>query len=308
MNKINLEKKKIIEREFNFNFKKEEILRLDFLDNFSKTKVFVSKKSGLVFHNDYQPSLTVVEEWSNKIFSNKTDIKNKTYTDNNPGMSSRHFLILEFLISKFKQNLKNKRIIDYGCGQGGLILKAKKYFKFNNLTGLEHSKKNISLIKKRFKKEKLKKPKLFQSTIENFKNSQGYDLGFLTWTLCNCSEPLEIVKSISKSLKKNGYLVVAESSRILVPFKKPIFNYFNPKKKSAYTHPWHWSINSLSNVFKFYGFEVILTNDYFNENDLIIILKNSKKYNQDFEFDDTKKVINFFKRWKKESLFYKNLK
>ena len=80
------------------------------------------------------------------------------------------------------------------------------------------------------------------------------------------------------------------------------------KKKSAYTHPWHWSINSLSNVFKFYGFEVVLTNDYFNENDLIIILKNSKKYNQDFEFDDIKKVINFFKRWKKESLFYKNLK
>ena len=234
MNRINIEKKKIIEREFSFNFKKEEILRLDFLDNFSKTKVFVSKKSGLVFHNDYQPSLTVVEEWSNKIFSNKTDIKNKTYTDNNPGMSARHFLVLEFLKSKLKHDIKNKKIMDYGCGQGGLILKAKKYFKFSNISGLEHSKKNINLIKKRFKKEKIKKPNLFQSTIENFNHKQKYDIGFLTWTLCNCSEPLEIVKSIGNSLKKNGYLVVAESSRILVPYKKPIFNYFNPKKKSAY--------------------------------------------------------------------------
>ena len=33
----------------------------------------------------------------------------------------------------------------------------------------------------------------------------------------------------SKNIKKNGYLIVAESSRILVPFKKLIFNYFNPK-------------------------------------------------------------------------------
>ena len=48
MNRINIEKK-IIEREFSFNFKKEEILRLDFLDNFSKTKVFVSKKKWTSF-------------------------------------------------------------------------------------------------------------------------------------------------------------------------------------------------------------------------------------------------------------------
>ena len=46
------------------------------------------------------------------------------------------------------------------------------------------------------------------------------------WTLCNTSNCLDIIKISNKLLKKNGYIVVAESSRMLVPFKKPIQMYF----------------------------------------------------------------------------------
>ena len=42
-----------------------------------------------------------------------------------------------------------------------------------------------------------------------------------------------------------------------------------------------------------------------DENDLVLIFKNSKKFNQKYKFDNYLKVIDFFKRWKKESKNYK---
>ena len=130
------------------------------------------------------------------------------------------------------------------------------------------------------------------------------DVGILTWTLCNCSEPLDVVESLSKNIKKNGFLIVAESSRILVPFKKPIQNYFNKKKLTGNYHPWHWSYNSLTNIFKVYGFELISSNRYWDEDNLILIFKNSKLKQTQFKFDNYKKVSDFLLRWFKESLKY----
>jgi len=302
--------KKYIIKDFTFKNTSKDYIKLNFLKKISKTNVCISKKTGLVFHNKFKSSSEVLNEWSNKIYSKKISLKDKgsliksnNYSDDFPGMSSRHFYVLDYL-SRFIK-FKNKKIIDFACGEGGLLIKAKKYFKVSKPIGIEHSERNIKLIKKRFKKEKMKLPILYQSSIEDFSINKKADIGILTWTLCNCSEPLNIINSISNILKKNGVLIVAESSRILVPFKKPINNYFHPKRDVGHTHPWHWSYNSLSNIFKACGFELIKNNRYWDENDLVLIFKNSKKYNQKYTFDNHSKVIDFFKRWKKESKNYK---
>ena len=297
MNKIS--KKKQIINDFKFKNKHKDIIELKFLNKYSKSKVFCSKYTGLVFHNEFKPSLKIAEIWTNKIYKNFMDPKKNAYTDNAPIMSARHFYTLEYL-NKYT-SLKNKSICDFGSGEGGLLLKARKYFKVKKLFGVEHSLKNKKKTIIRFKKEKLKPPILAQSSIENFKSNIKFDIGILTWTICNCSEPIKIIESISSNLKKNGILVVAESSRILVPFKKPIQNYFNSKLKSGHTHPWHWSFNSLTNLLKINGFELVNHNRYFDENDLVMIFKNSKNFSQKYTFDDTKKVISFLKRWIKES-------
>ncbi len=295
--------KKIIEKDFNFENIKKDTIYLKFLKKYSKSKVFISKKSGLIFHDDYLSSAKVVNEWSDKIYNGKMNPKKNFYTDDFPGMSARHYFVLDFLSRQF--NIKNKKIIDFAFGEGGLLLKARKIFNCKNLYGVEHSIRNIIKMKKRFKQYEIKTPTTFKSNIENFNPKIKFDIGIITWTLCNCSEPLKIIESISKNIKKNGYLIVAESSRIMVPFKKPIFNYFNPYKKSGHTHPWHWSFNSLCNIFKYYGFELVNKNRYFDENDLVLIFKNSKKQNQKYLFDDYKKVIKFLKRWAEESKYYK---
>ena len=294
--------RKLIENDFALN-KSNEHVELKFLSNISKTKVYISLKTGLVFHKVDKNSSTIVNEWSKKVYSHKMDPKSGLYTDDFPGMSSRHFFVLDFLSREI--NIKKKKIIDFACGQGGLLLKARQYFDCENLSGVEHSKNNIKTVHSRFKKKKLIPPKLYTSSIEEFETNKKFDVGFLTWTLCNCSEPLKIVKSLSSLIKKNGILLVAESARILVPFKKPIFNYFTYKKDLGHIHPWHWTLNSLTNIFKFFGFEIIKTNRYFDEDNLVLIFKNSQNYSQKFNFDDPKKIIDFLKRWKAESLQFK---
>ena len=66
-------------------------------------------------------------------------------------------------------------------------------------------------------------------------------------------------------------------------------------KDSGHTHPWHWSYNSINNIFKVCGFELVKNNRYWDENDMVLIFKNSKKFNQKFKFDNYLKVIEFLK-------------
>jgi len=300
--------KKVIKDDFLIKNKKKS-LHLKFLRKVSKSPVYVSKLTGLVYHPDILSSDETVKKWSDKIFNTKkNNPKKEIYTSDFPGMQSRHYFVIDFLRRKI--NLNNKSICDFGCGEGSILFKLRKFFGFSNLVGTEHSKKNIDIVKKIFKKNKFKLPKLYQCSIEDFVEKKitntKIDVGILTWTLCNCSEPLRVVKSLSESIKKNGYLIVAESSRIFVPFKKPIQNNFNLGNLTGSYHPWHWSFNSLSNIFKLYGFELFSHNRYWDEDNLVLIFKNSKIKNPKFKFDNYLDVSSFYKRWLKDSLKYYN--
>ena len=70
---------------------KKNKIHLKFLDQFSKSKVFVCKKNGILFHDDFKTSEEVVKFLS-KNFKKKTNIKKNFYFVNNTGMKSRHIL------------------------------------------------------------------------------------------------------------------------------------------------------------------------------------------------------------------------
>ena len=151
MNKY-LKKELIIK---DFELKNKDVVKLNFLKKVSKSPVYISKKTGLVFHNDPKSSSDplVILEWDNKIYSGKMsgkmDPKNNLYTDDFPGMSSRHYYALDFFRRYTKLN--DKKICDFASGEGGLRLKAKKYFNLKNLHGVDHSKYNRLKALKRFK-------------------------------------------------------------------------------------------------------------------------------------------------------------
>ncbi len=124
------------------------------------------------------------------------------------------------------------------------------------------------------------------------------------WTLCNTSDCFEIVNNASNLIKNNGYLVVAESSRILVPFKKPLQMYFG--KNSPDLHPFHFTKNSLSNLLVLNKFRPVFINRYIDSDYLLIIAKKINKVeNKNLKLDKADDVKKIFKRWYAESLKYK---
>jgi SAM-dependent methyltransferase len=225
----------------------------------------VSKNTGTVFHDDIIKNKDNLESW-NKIYSKKIEPKNLQYTSDNPIMNSRHFygvkLIEQFLKTK---NLLKKRLnfCDFGTGEANFPFLLKKQLKNVNIILTEYSKLNFNFFQRKFVKAKINIKKSFLGSIEDFdqlKNNKTIDFASLNWTLCNCSNPIEVLQSINNSLVDKGFLMIAESSRILVPFKKPIYNYFNSKFKSSY-HPWHFSYNSLQNLLEICNFRVVLSID-----------------------------------------------
>ena len=261
----------------------------------SGEEVNIAKYSGLVSVVKRRNSLKIAEDWSKNIFGNK--FSETKYTSKIPAVIARHTYVLETMLSNLR--LTSKNICDFGAGEGEFINLLKKRIKCN-VFGIEPSKKNCSLLNKN-------KINNFNGTIEEFYNSKKrtkFDIGTIMWTLCNTSNCFEVMSNISNLIKKNGYLVVAESSRILVPFKKPLQMYFGKNKQDL--HPFHFSKNSLTNLLILNKFKPIYINRYIDTDYLLIIAKKIDKIeNKNLKIDKASNIKKFFKRWHNESVHYK---
>ena len=282
---------------------------LTFLNKISKSRVYISKKTGTIYHSPNINAEESLSTWSKKIYSKKIDTEKRHYTSDNPIMKSRHYYSALFLNDVLRKG--KIKFCDYGAGEGNFgfeLLKINKYIEYNFT---EHSprlyKSTYKLINNKSKNNFYGHNGSIESSVLN-KNFKKFDAASLLWTLCNCVKPLQILKVIHKSLKQNGFLLISESSRILVPFKKPIYNFFIQNHETRNTHPWYFSFNSLSNLLEISGFRIIKNNRYYDENDLVIIAqkKNIKTHIPKIKVDDTKKVVKFFKEWKKISNLLEN--
>jgi len=98
-----------------------------------------------------------------------------------------------------------------------------------------------------------------------------------------------------KFTKKNSYILIAESSRVLVHPRKDLVNYVGTK--DGYLAPYHFSLNQLKALLMINGFEVVFTNRYFDTDYLVVIGKKTNKKFKNFPGDNYKRVLNFFKLW-----------
>ncbi len=285
-------RKKIID---DFNGKNIHII-LPYSKKFNSGKeVNIAKYSGLVSVVKRRSSLKIADDWSKKIYGNK--FSETKYTSKIPAVIARHTYVLETMLSNL--SLSSKNICDFGAGEGDFLKILKNKVKCK-VFGIEPSAKNCNLLKKN-------KINHFNGTVEEFYQSNKklkFDIGTIMWTLCNTSNCYEVMNNISNTIKKNGYLVVAESSRILVPFKKPLQMYFGKNKPDL--HPFHFSKNSLSNLLILNKFKPVYVNRYIDSDYLLIIAKKIDKIeNKKLKIDKASEVKQFFKRWYKESIHYK---
>jgi SAM-dependent methyltransferase len=257
----------------------------------------ISKYSGLVSVIKRRSSKTIAENWSKKIYGKS--LSGDKYTSHAPVMISRQTYVLETILSKI--NLKSKSLVDVGAGEGMFLNMLKKKKISLRLFGIEPSKKNCTKIKKY-------KIKSFNGRIEEYnpkKIEKKFDVATLIWTLCNCSNAYEVIESTSRILKKNGYIVVAEGSRIMVPFKKPIQMYFG--KNEPDLHPFHFSKNTLCSLLILNKFKIVHVNRYIDSDFLLIIAKKVNKIDtKSIKIDNYKKVKSFFVDWYKHSKLYKS--
>ena len=121
---------------------------------------------------------------------NKTITLNKYFDDN----IRRYF--------QFEKYLKNKDILDFGCGKGDFLSIVKKRKIAKSITGVEIREDCIQSLNKR--------------QIKNIKSLEGnkkkFDVIFLFHVIEHLPDPFVILKECKKNLKKNGFLIMETPS------------------------------------------------------------------------------------------------
>ncbi len=270
---------------------KNRSIKLSFLKKLTVSDLYVSKKTGCLIPGNITDSKKNLKIWNKRY-------KTKNYTSTSPHFASRH----AYTIYQIKKNLsfKNLCIADLGCGNAGLVSMIQRLTKQKLIYGFDDSLYNFKINKRINKKKELR---FVNSSIENIdtkKYKNFFDLIVLTWTLSSCSQPLLIIDKIRDILKKDGILVISESSRVLV---QPIYNinyYFDTKSKinTFINYPWRFSFNSLNNLLTLKNFKLIDKNNFKHNENMVLIFKKKKNCKKKYKFDNYKNVINFFKKWK----------
>jgi hypothetical protein len=124
------------------------------------------------------------------------------------------------------------------------------------------------------------------------------DIGSLTWTLCNCIRPLDVMMEVRDHIKVGGYLALADSSRILVPFKKSLRDLL-PSAHPLDIHPYYFSANSICALLRCAGFTPLLVNRYYDSDVLMVIGRKDRELPMDdmlIPADPATQVVDFFRK------------
>lgn len=101
----------------------------------------------------------------------------------------------------FKLMLPNRKLLDFGCGAGGFLLKAKNLAK--NVHGIESERR----LKGHFKKHDIT---VFQNLSDVPKDvcEKGYDIITMFHVLEHLSDPKSVLNELRKTLTDNGQIII----------------------------------------------------------------------------------------------------
>ncbi|MDA8835051.1 class I SAM-dependent methyltransferase [Candidatus Pelagibacter bacterium] len=202
------------------------IKRANIVKHFGETrdskniKVLKEKKIGIFFLNKSLDKKKLVNSSWKEITKQKGKIVSNTKVGDKiiktvhlKSFSNENLLRL----NRFKKNLNKKRVLDFGCGWGDFLSLLSK--KNNELYGVEHRKECLKILNR--SKNFIVKENL------DFKNIK-FDTITLFHVLEHIHNPIQILKSIKKVLKKSGSIIIEVPSAddILLKFNIKEFNKF----------------------------------------------------------------------------------
>ena len=113
----------------------------------------------------------------------------------------------EHLLTFFK-DLKNKQVLDLGCGTGRIGLKLAKYAK--EVVGIDISNKSIDIANRTAKKNGLKNFKAIVNDFKSVKYKERFDYIIAVNMLHHTDDIDDILQHIKMALKKNGVFIIFE--------------------------------------------------------------------------------------------------
>lgn len=228
------------------------------------SSIYLHKKTGVVSSELKRSAEDILSYWSKKIFKSKN---RNDYSAFYPFARARLYYVTRTFIDRLMKKIKkNWTVCDFGTGQGVLPELLKRECPNLKVFCTEGSRSLVNILKR--KKQNVFFANLSSGSMPKIK----VDCGFLTWTLCNCIKPYSVLLGIRKNIKHNGFLIIADSSRILVPFKKSLHDLL-PNKHPADIHPYFFSAKSLTALLKCAGFQKVYCNRFFDSDILLIIAK-----------------------------------
>lgn len=198
-----------------------------------------------------------------------------------PGVRARLFYVAEWLDQTI--GLDGKTVLDIGAGNGQFLEYVRD--RGGHPVGLEPDPENARVIRGR-------DIACHTGSTETIAEPGQFDLVTINWTLENCGDCLGMLKYAKNALAPGGYVSIATGSRILVPFKKPLSNYFG--KEPADLHCFRWSDRSLSHALGKVGMKTGQTNDFMQRDEMIVLATPGKLRTVT---DDPIEVHQFFAGW-----------
>ena len=208
----------------------------------------------------------VATYWSDVIFPDKSI---ESYSANFPFAKARLTYVIHTVADFLELDTESKiKWCDFATGEGVLLKLISTLYPNIEVTGTEHSTELVKLLNiKGFRVKKLT-----LGEFSSYDSDEESDISTLTWTLANAIDPVSCVKDIVLRTRMGGYVCIAESSRILVPFRKSLSDYFS-LTNPADLHPSHLSANTLRCLMQLAGLEIVYTNRYFDSDILLVIGK-----------------------------------
>ena len=277
---------------FSADVQEHELERLGFLGPWVRDDevLFVHRETGAVCADPSSDKLDVVEYWTSRIFPSESD---EDYDAHLPFAQGRLFYVFRTIVDHFRlSSADDISIADFAAGQGLFLDFLRSFSPSLKLFGTEHSPRLGSELRER------------GLAVETSAIYRGMDTKFqadiatLNWTLSCCERPYDVVMGVRAHLPDAGYLVVAESSRVLVPYRKSLRDLLG-HTHPTHVHPWYFSAKSLCALLAAAGFRIEWVNRFFDSDVLLVIARKGDIPPKDtsFETDAANDVVNFFREY-----------
>jgi len=281
----------------------ESSVHLSFLSDYlpSNDKIFVQPLTGFVTSQKRMTDDDVVSYWSNTIFPDKSI---ESYSAHFPFAQSRLLYVIETVAQFSGLDMRSSSTWgDFATGEGVLLDLLSMRFPNLHVTATEHSKELVeSLQSKGFAVQ--------QRSLGVTNNDLSFgqvDIATLTWTLANSIDPFAVLSDVVSSTKEGGLVCVAESSRVLVPFRKSLRDYFS-KTMPADLHPSNFSANTLRCLMQICGLEICYINRFFDSDVLLVIGRRVAKKIEPSFTDKQTHVIEFFQEWDRQTRYFESIR